>query len=212
MDLLGDEDRSFLENRIFTYNHSRKVAFGVFLILGIALLISFTILYIGVWRHSDFLVVKMFNTAASSVTTNIADSTSLGVFYTGAIGGLFFIFMPMEVMLARFINSGSPFTYILLLYMAGILIAYSLNYFIGLKLSRLSKKLISPKKFYSIKGKVNKWGGVAIYVFNALPLPSQLLAAILGVFRYNKTRFYVYLLLGQLTKIAIVAVGVYKFS
>ena len=80
-----------------------------------------------------------------------------------------------------------------------------------LKLSGISKKLISPKKFYRLKGLTNKYGALTIFFFNALPLPSQLLSVILGVFRYNKTRFYVFFLFGQIVKYAAISVIYYFF-
>ena len=70
-------------------------------------------------------------------------------------------------------------------------------------------KLISPKKFYKLKGLLNKWGSLAVLLFNATPLPSQHLSVILGVFRYNKTRFYVFVFLGQLIKYLYITAGYY---
>ena len=58
---------------------------------------------------------------------------------------------------------------------------------------------------------LNKYGALTVLVFNATPLPAQALAVILGAFRYNKTRFYVLFLLGQLIKYAGITVFHYYF-
>ncbi len=211
MDFLSDEKNSFNENRIFTYNKARKIAFGTSLILGVFLILSFVLVYIFVLRGSQFGFIIFLENIWAGIAGNIAGSTLLGVFYTTLIGGLFFIFMPLEIMFARFLGAGNPFVIVLLLFLLGLVISYTVNYLVGWRLSGISKKLITPRKFYKIKSIINRHGAVAIYAINALPLPSQPLAAILGVFRYNKTRFYVFFLLGQLTKYIVIGFGLYYF-
>jgi membrane protein YqaA with SNARE-associated domain len=80
-----------------------------------------------------------------------------------------------------------------------------------MKLAGVSKKIITSKKFYKIKGLINIYGAGAIFVINALPLPSQPLAAILGVFKYNKTKFYLFFLLGQFVKYGAITLGLARF-
>jgi len=202
--------RVFSETRMFNYHRRMKIASGILWVFGIAIFLSLFISFLAL-RNSDIPGIVFFRNIMANITSNIADSTLLGIAYTSLIGGLFFIFMPMEVLFGRFLGAGHQFITVLFLYLAGLSAAYTANYFIGLKFARISKKLISPRKFYALKGKINKYGGIAIYFFNALPLPSQILAAILGVFKYNKTRFYVFFLLGQLTKCVAISLGVYYF-
>ncbi|MBN2111702.1 VTT domain-containing protein [Candidatus Woesearchaeota archaeon] len=199
----------FAENRIFAYNRARKTAFGIAVIISAVIAASFLISYFLVLKNSEIAFFVYFSRITSHVVSNIISSTYLGMFYTALVGGLFFIFMPLEVLFLKSLNSGNSFILILILYLLGVSISYSVDYFIGLKLSKLSRKLIPPKKFYSIKGKINRYGGWAIFFFNVLPLPSQILAAILGVFRYNTARFYIFLLLGQLVKCIAIGLGVY---
>ena len=201
--------RVFSETRMFNYHRRMKIASGLLWIFGIAVFVSVVASYAIVLRNSDSAGVAMVGAAARHIMANIVDSTLLGVFYTALIGGLFFVFTPLEVFYAKFLGSGHSMLLIFAVYMLGITISYSIDYFLGLKLSRFAKKLISPRKFYSIKGKINKYGSAAVFMFNALPLPSQILTAILGVFKYNKTRFYVFFFLGQIVKLAVITAGVY---
>lgn len=202
----------FSETRMFSYNRRMKIAFGVAVIFSAILIASSILSYFLVLNKIDSRAVEIFQSVTGHVMSHISSSTILGIIYISLIGGLFFIFMPMEVFIARFITAGNPFFVVLLLYLGGVFISYNVNYFIGLKLSRLSKKLISPRKFYSIKGKLNRYGSWAIFVFNVPPLPSQILAAVLGVFRYNKTKFYVFFMAGQLVKCIAIWAGIHLFS
>lgn len=206
------DNKVFSENRIFVYNKTQKILFGISLITILLAIGAFALLYVLVFKNYDLPWVDTINAVASSISQEVMKSTPLGIFYVAVIGGLFFVYMPLEVMLTRFFTVSNSFFVVLGVYMFGVLISYSINYFIGFRLSRLSKKIISPRKFYSLKSKINKYGAVAIYVFNVFPLPSQPLATILGVFRYNRVRFYFFFLLGQLTKVVVVWLGVSYFS
>ena len=205
-------NKVFSDTRMFSYNWKKKIAFGIAVIFGALVIASFILSYFLVLNKIDSRAVQIFQSVTGHVMSHISSSTTLGIIYISLIGGLFFIFMPMEVFIARFITAGNPFIVVLVLYLGGVFVSYSIDYFIGLKLSRLSKKLISPRKFYSIKGKLNRYGSWAIFVFNVLPLPSQILSAILGVFRYNKTKFYVFFMSGQLVKCIAIWAGIYIFS
>ncbi len=197
----------FSENRIFEYNRIRKILFGVMVIFAGIAAAAFIAAYYAKFRHSDFFIFSALSSAWASISKNIADSTLLGVAYTSLIGGLFFVVLPIEVFIARFFSAGNSFAVVFVIYMAGIFISYAANYFIGMKLSGISKKMISPKKFYKTKGILNRYGGIAVYVFNFLPLPSQPLSVILGVFRYNKARFFIYMLLGHASKFTAIWLG-----
>jgi membrane protein YqaA with SNARE-associated domain len=200
---------AFSQARIFPYNHARKVFFGIAWILGIILLAGFVVSYFAIFKDSDFAAIAFFSRVIGHITSNVGSSTTLGIFYSTLIGGLFFIFMPLELLFIKFINTGHSAVLVITVYLAGIAISYTADYFIGLKFSFLAKKLISPRKFYKIKGVINRYGSIAVYLFNAVPLPSQVLSAILGVFKYNKTRFYVFVLLGQVTKLAAITIAIY---
>ncbi len=202
--------RVFAETRMFYYHRRLKIFEGFVWIFGgivfASLLTSFFVL-----RNSEISWIIFLKDVAAHITSQISGSSLLGVLYTSMIGGLFFIFLPIEVFFGRFVASGQPFIAVLAIYLLGITMAFTANYYIGMKFTSVSKKLITPKKFYKFKGKVNKYGGITVFVFNAAPLPSQVLAVILGVFKYNKTRFYVYVLAGQIVKCTSIWAGVYYF-
>ena len=205
------QKRVFAETRMFYYHRRLKIAEGLLWIFGILFFASLVIAYFFILRKSEAAPIIFINQIASHISANIVASSLMGILYTALIGGLFFILMPMEVLFARFAASDHNFLIILVIYLAGIMIAYIIDYYLGMKLTTVSKKLISPRKFYKIKGKINKYGSAAVFIFNVLPFPSQILSAILGVFKYNKTRFLVFVFLGQFVKCTAIGLGVYYF-
>ena len=201
---------SFRENRIFSYARLNKIGFGVFVILLAVLVVLLAVTYF-FQRNSDIWIFKVMNIVITNISSNISSVSPLGILYTSLIGGLFFVYIPLEVLFIKFLKAGNPILIIFLFYFLGLIVSFTINYYAGFKLSGLSKRIISPKKFYKTKGILNRYGALAIFVFNATPLPAQLLTVVLGVFRYNKTRFYIFFLLGQLAKYIAIAIFIMFF-
>ena len=199
------ESRDFDVKQSFEYEGKKKKIFA-FSLIGIGVItLGIILLYVLSLQHIDFFLIKWINALVSHIATTINEATILGVLYSALFGGLFFVFLPLEILLARFFTQGHSAILIIVLYLTGLFLSFSLNYYVGRRLSSLSKKLISTKKFYGIKSKLNRYGAMTIFVFNALPLPSPPLSAILGVFNYNKMRFYTYFISAQLLKATVIA-------
>jgi membrane protein YqaA with SNARE-associated domain len=193
---------------MFAYNFHKKSRFIFYSVLIGILIVGIAIWYILYLKNSNFFIIKGISTFVSHVANNIKSFNALGSFYTTLFGGLFFIPTPIELLFIAALKIGKITPVILIaLYLAGLIISFTLNYFIGMKLSNISKKIIGAKKFYKIKGLLNKYGMGTIFVFNVLPLPAQPLATILGVFRYNKSKFYLMFILGQMIKYTVITLG-----
>lgn len=196
----------FAPNTIFSYNLTKK-RFFLFIGVIIALVITgLIVFYVTTLRDSDIIVIQIINSSITHLINNVKDGTLLGSFYASLVGGLFFILMPMEIAFINFLKSGNNPVFLIILYNLGFVVSFTINYYIGMKLAGLSKKIITPKKFYKIKSSINKYGALAIFLFNVLPFPAQPLSAILGVFRYNKARFYFFFILGQTIKYTIISI------
>ena len=207
---MGAKSLNFKEDRIFSYDRFNKIMFGAVLFAIVAFLVLLGISYFFL-KESDIFLFILVNAMIKYFSTHILGSTLLGVFYTTAIGGFFLFTIPLEVLFIKALNAGHSVLIVFVLYFLGLVLSFTFNYLVGLKLAGISKKLVSPKKFYKMKGTLNKYGALTVLVFNATPLPAQALAVILGAFRYNKTRFYVFFLLGQLIKYAGITVFHYYF-
>ena len=193
-------NKNFTKEDIFSYNLFKKRLFVISLIILIILVILLLSSYFLFLQNSQNVFIKILNNIFRHISFQITNTTWLSVVYTSFIGGLFFIFLPVEAIFISFLSSQKNPFLLIIFYLIGFLFSYTLNYYIGIKFSYLAKKIITPKKFYKMKGMLNRHGGWAVFVFNLLPLPSQPLATLLGVFRYTKSKFYLFFLSGQFVK------------
>ena len=185
-------------------NVRKKKVDGVITVSVIILIICLVFLYMGLLR--PMLEDTFIAGTVSAVKDDIYTFNALGSLYVAFFGGLFFVFFPMEAYYAKALASNNLLL-LYVLFILGILVSYSLDYLFGMKLSKMSRKLVSPKKFYKIKSYINRYGKVAIFVASAMPFfPSQQVTFILGVFRYNKTRLFILTMSGQMLKYAGIAV------
>ena len=201
-------EQEFTKDTMFAYGLRRKVSNAAILVGVLIIAISLLVTYALVLRGLDVFPFTAIDAITNHMFTTIAQGTLLGAFYTTFVGGLFFVVVPMELLFTRLIVKGNPWALVLLLYLLGMTLSYTLNYIIGQNLAGIAKSIISVKKFYSIKATLNKHGSWGIFFINALPLPSQPLSVILGVFRYNKAKFYTYFLLGQTAKYLVLVIAV----
>jgi len=198
----------FEKNSIFTYNDHKKAKFIFYSIFIAILVIGFIFFYIFKLKDSDFFLIQALNNLIAHVSMHILNLTKLGAFYTTAFGGLFFLPIPIELTFFAFLGSGEISSWlVILLFLAGLIVSFTIDYWIGEKLSELSKKMIGYKKFYKMKGTLNKYGAFAVLGFNALPLPAQPFATVLGVFKYNRVKFYTMSILGQGIKLTVITLG-----
>ncbi|MDA3856611.1 MAG: VTT domain-containing protein [Candidatus Woesearchaeota archaeon] len=192
---------------MFSYDFNRKLFLNFAYFFGFILFVSFILYYVFSIRISNNLFSIIVNGFFSHIYLQLKSTTFLGAFYTTLFGGLFFVFVPLEIIFVAFLRAEHNPISIILLFILGLVISYSINYEIGMRLGNISKKIISIKKFYKIKSMVNRYGVYAIFVFNVLPLPSQPLSTILGVFKYSRNKFYIFFILGQLIKFSMITLG-----
>lgn len=196
----------FTSTNIFSYNKSKKKIFIFSVVFVLAILIGLFVYYFTSLRNSDLWFIQKMNAFFSYLFLHMKSGSLLGALYTTLIGGLFFIPIPMDIFFINFITNNSAFVAIPV-FLGGLCISFGINYWMGSKLTYLSKRIIGIKKFYKVKTKVNHYGSWGIFLFNVLPLPAQILSVIAGVFRYNKVKFYVFFVLGQAIKFSIISIG-----
>jgi membrane protein YqaA with SNARE-associated domain len=198
--------KKFSPSSIIAYNKNEKKKFLLTFFYIFIFLLIFGLSYYFYFKNLDFFLIKFLNFAVDGVSFEIKNLSYQGIFYIALLGGFFLIFMPLEVIFISVLTGGKSAFILIPVYLLGIFISYNFNYYIGYKLGDFSKKLITYKKFYSIKKLIDNHGILAIFLFNFLPLPSQPLSTILGVFKYNLFRFYIFFILGQLLKYILIAV------
>jgi len=187
-----------LPDEIKEVNARKKKLDGLLTIFIIILVVWIIILYMSYFR--PMLQGTLAGEIFGSIKTEIASFSTLGALYVALFGGLFFIWIPLEAYYFTSINHGHPIM-LYALFVMGVVISYSMNYVIGERFSKIFRRFISAKQFYKVKIMLNRYGKLAIFVANAVPMaPSPQIMFILGVFRYNKLRLFVLMLTGNLLK------------
>ncbi len=195
------------KNLVLELNSKKKKLEGLALIIFSAVAVLIILTYIVFLRDMALLQNSFLADFFTHVKFHITNWTMLGSLYVAFFGGMFFIFVPMEGYFVPALQNNNGLV-LFTIFIIGILVSYSIDYLIGLKLSKIAKRLVSPRKFYKIKSIINRHGKLAILVANIIPfLPSQQVTFILGVFKYNKLRLLIFTMLGQMLKyMALLAV------
>ncbi len=199
--------KKFNKKNIFEYNLGKKLRFLTYIAFALIIIIGFSFYYYFSLQHMDNFFVNIINSLINHVKLQITSLSLLGALYATTFGGLFFIPIPVEILFFAFLRAGTSSPILISLYILGLIISFTINYVVGSRLSEVSKKIITPKRFYKIKVSLNKYGIWTIFAFNVLPLPAQPLATLVGVFKYNKAKFYLAFILGQTIKFSVFALA-----
>jgi membrane protein YqaA with SNARE-associated domain len=179
-----------LRTRLFTL-----AIVGSLAILGLIAVWLFSAAGIQLPSIGEALRVLISGERASPMTLMIA----------AMLGGLFFLPIPIEAAYLVTVRAGSPPVLSALAVLGGLVVGHSVSYLIGWKLSRTVSSLVSSKKMYALRRKVNKYGSYAIFGINVIPAPSPILTFALGIARYNMLRLFSLFLLGNAVKFGVLA-------
>ncbi|MGV8142049.1 MAG: YqaA family protein [Candidatus Pacearchaeota archaeon] len=185
--------------------HRKKLVSFIWLMFVLAVLIAIGILFTVFWYNVvqylpglSFIVVHIKNA--------IVEVSLIGLFYAHLVGGLFFIPSPDEVIFYYALIKGNPILFSILFATAGYMLAQILNYFLGKKLSDPLLTLFSREKVYKARRTAQKYGALAVFMFNVLPFPGPVLSFALGITKYNFSRLMFWTVLGKVIKYGAVSV------
>ncbi len=124
-------------------------------------------------------------------------------------GYLFFLLMPVEVLVPYYLNAGHSAPAIFLLAVGTAIIAQLFDYFVGsLASNRIIHGLVGAKRYHKAENSIRRYGVWAILVFNMLPLSSPIIVLFAGMLQMRWWRVMGYSLAGLAIKYAVlVAVG-----
>ncbi|MBW0432566.1 VTT domain-containing protein [Leptospira yasudae] len=194
----------FRKDEIFQYHKKRNFYSGLIFLGSVFLAVILLSLTASGLLKLEIPGLEAIQKLVLFVSKEIRKPSLLGVFFTTLFGGLFFFYLPIEFLYIRAAYSKLDGSDLVMLHILGLVISFTINYFLGRIAARACIKLISPKKFYRMKGFLNRYGVLAIFAFNALPLPAPILSAVLGVIRYKKKIFYPVFVAGQLAQCAVI--------
>lgn len=178
--------------------HKRRVVFTTFVIC--LILLGATIAF----GATVYTWLGTSNPLTSTIVHEIHSLSSVGLFYAGFVGGLFFVPIPQEAFFYWGLLKGNSIVLSLIFINAGFLLSQVVNYFVGWKLNKVVIHLVSKKSLYKSRRFVNRYGGLGVLVFNTLPLPAPLLTFGLGIARYNVYRLFLYMIIGTAIKYAAI--------
>jgi len=189
----------------FVYQNSRKekikvLLFTIFLVL---ILVAAAVLITVYWYEISSKIPFLKDLGGGLTNVNLG-----GLFYTGILGGLFFIPGPLEMTFYLGLAQGNSIFWSFIVINFAYYLAQVINYFIGFKLSDIVLNLVSKKKVYQARRYVNKYGAYAIFFLNIIPGPAQLLTFALGITKYNFTRLSTLTILGNFIRYAAI-IGIF---
>lgn len=161
-------------------------------------------LALGGGGYASYSLISGDGLSLSALKPNFSSITPLTLFYSGAVSGLFFVPVPLEIAYLSGVGAGSPVVASTFAVVGGFIIGNLISYVIGWKLSRAVMHLISAKKLYGLRRKVNRYGNYAVFLVNVLPGPAPQLTFGLGMARYNISRLFFWLVLGNVVKFSAI--------
>ena len=183
-----------MSKRLFVYETTDHVKPRIY-----ALIVGILLVAAGAWVVYDNLTAE--EDASSFIQLPDFDNiTAVTLFVSSALGGLFFIPIPVELLFIQGLRQGNTPLIIFIAVMSGFLLGHIVSYLIGYKLSHLVQYFLSPKKMYSLRRMVNKYGSYAIIGVNIIPGPSPQLTFGLGIARYNFVRLITLVIIGNALK------------
>jgi membrane protein DedA with SNARE-associated domain len=121
---------------------------------------------------------------------------------------LFFVFLPVDFLPFLYMFAGFKPEYIFLISVLTAFLAHIVNYWCGyLTSKKIIDRLIGRDKYEKAQGTINKFGGYAIVIFNAFPLPSSILVLAAGMMRYSFRKAMFWSVIGLLIKYSIFVLG-----
>jgi membrane protein DedA with SNARE-associated domain len=116
-------------------------------------------------------------------------------------GYLFFFLLPVETLVPYYSSLEHNGLLLLGIALSTALVAQLVNYGAGhLASNTVINDLIGQKRFQKIKYYIDKYGSLAVFIFNLFPLASSVLSLTAGMVRFSFWRLILFSFLGLLIK------------
>ena len=120
-------------------------------------------------------------------------------------GYLFFLLMPVEILFTYYFIEDVNVIVLLILALVTAIAAQMIDYLIGYLVSnQVIHNLMGKKRYRNLKKYMDRYGNLAVFVFNALPLSSSVLSLVAGMLRYKFRNFVIYSFMGLSLKYFII--------
>lgn len=142
-----------------------------------------------------------------NIEYEIANNTLKGLFYISIMGSLFFLTLPSEALFLYYLSSTKYLFLIIITFLViGNLIGLLFNYFFGRMLGARVIRFIFKKSFDKYQDKIDRYGGLILFLGNIFPGPVELLTVFYGGFKFEFKRYVFLCFMGRLIKYVILFV------
>ncbi|HUW93197.1 MAG TPA: VTT domain-containing protein [Bacteroidales bacterium] len=157
------------------------------------------------WTVSVLLIIAAITIASLTIGRDIyygaGDHGLLSFGIVNFSGYLFFLFMPVEIAFIYYLSGNVNVWVLNALAICTALLAQSIDYLIGFLLSeKIIDRFIGKRRYEKAESKIRKYGNIAIFVFNALPLSSPVITLAAGMLKHRIKDAVIYTVAGLLFK------------
>ena len=116
-------------------------------------------------------------------------------------GYLFFIFMPVELAFIYYLSTDLSVVLLNLVAVGTAIFSQAVDYYIGRSFSKqIIDRLIGRQRYEKAESEIRKYGNIAIFVFNLLPLSSPVILLAAGMLKHRVKEAFAFSFAGLLLK------------
>jgi membrane protein YqaA with SNARE-associated domain len=149
-----------------------------------------------------FMVTLMTVIASLTLGKDIYENNARGGLLSFAIlnfsGYLFFfLFMPVEIAFVFYLRSGFDPLILNIVAVATAIASQAIDYLIGYFFSiGIINRLIGRRRYEKAEDEIRKYGNLALFLFNLLPVSSSVISLAAGMLKYNVKNALIFSLSG----------------
>lgn len=122
-------------------------------------------------------------------------------------GYLFFLFMPVELAFIYYLHTGLSMFLLNLVAIGTGIFSLMIDYYIGRSLStKFIDRLIGRHRYERAEDEIRKYGNIAIFLFNLLPLSSPVILLAAGMLKHPSKQALLYSLVGLVVKYLLMTI------
>ena len=174
-----------------------------FIILGIVLIYLFYDLILSAildLLKSNPTIYKYY----LGIEYEISNNTLKGLFFVAIFGSVFFLALPSEALFIYFLDSTTyPSLFVIIIMLLGNATGLTFNYFFGRILGERVIERMFKKNFEKYRERIDRYGGVVLFLGNIFPGPVEALTVFYGSFKFGYGRYIYLCLMGRIIKYTI---------
>jgi len=121
-------------------------------------------------------------------------------------GYLFFLLMPVELAFIYYLHVGMDVYWLNAVAVSTAIAAQLVDYYIGRSLStKIIDKMIGRHRYEKAEAEIRKYGNIAIFAFNLLPLSSPVILLAAGMLKHRLKEAILYSFAGLLLKYLMIS-------